>query len=182
MKSTVVFCGSSFGSSENFKTQAELLGKTLAQKQIQLIYGGAISGLMGAVANGALAEGGKVIGVLPNFLKNREIAHEQLTELIFVDTMHERKTIMNTLCDSIIVLPGGYGTMEEFFEMITWSTLGLHQKPIGILNVDGFYDELILFIQTMVDRGFVKELNKDLIQISDCIEDLFAKMDAFNKS
>lgn len=176
MKSTVVYCGASFGSDENFKIQAELVGRTLAKQNIQLIYGGAVTGLMGAVANGALEEKGQVIGVLPHFLKTREIAHERLTDLIFVETMHERKTKMNDLCDSIIVLPGGFGTLEEFFEMITWSTLGLHKKPIGILNVDGFYDELISFIKTMVNKGFVKEINQDLILISNSIDDLLDKM------
>lgn len=179
MKSTVVFCGASFGSSEIFKIQAELVGRTLAKKDIQLIYGGAVTGLMGAVANGALQEGGTVVGVLPYFLKTREIAHEGLTELVFVDTMHERKTKMNDLCDSIIVLPGGFGTLEEFFEMITWSTLGLHKKPIGILNVDGFYDELLLFINKMVQKGFVQQVYLELVLISDNIDELLDKMENY---
>jgi len=176
MKSTVVYCGSSFGSDENFKIQAELVGRTLAKQNIQVIYGGAITGLMGTVANGALAEDGQVIGVLPHFLKTREIAHNRLTELIFVETMHERKTKMNDLCDSILVLPGGFGTLEELFEMVTWSTLGLHKKPIGILNIGGFYDELISFVKTMVNKGFVKEVNQDVILVSDRIDDLLDKM------
>lgn len=176
MKSTVIYCGSGFGSEGNFRIQAELLGTTLAKQNIQIIYGGAITGLMGTVANAALAQGGQVIGVLPHFLQTKEIAHRQLTQLLLVDTMHERKTKMNDLCDSVIVLPGGFGTMEEFFEMITWSTLGLHKKPIGILNVDGFYDELISFIHTMVNKDFIKQVNLQLIIVSNDIDDLLTKM------
>ncbi|WP_294240666.1 TIGR00730 family Rossman fold protein [uncultured Chryseobacterium sp.] len=176
MKSITVFCGSSFGSDDIYKEQATLLGQTLARQDIQLVYGGADVGLMGAVADGALNAGGKVIGVLPHFLQSKEIAHKQLTELVLVETMHERKTKMNDLCDGVIVLPGGYGTLEEFFEMITWAQLGLHQKPIGILNIDGFYDDLIRMVQTMVDKGFLKQVNRDMLLISDRIEDLLEMM------
>ncbi|WP_294294257.1 TIGR00730 family Rossman fold protein [uncultured Chryseobacterium sp.] len=176
MKSITVFCGSSFGSDDIYKEQATLLGQTLARQDIQLVYGGADVGLMGAVADGALNSNGKVIGVLPHFLQSKEIAHKQLTELILVETMHERKTKMNDLCDGVIVLPGGYGTLEEFFEMITWAQLGLHQKPIGILNIDGFYDDLIRMVQTMVDKGFLKQVNRDMLLISDRIEDLLEMM------
>lgn len=176
MKSITVFCGSSLGSDDVYKEQAALLGETLAKQNIQLVYGGANVGLMGAVADGALSEGGKVIGILPHFLKSKEIAHNQLTELILVETMHERKTRMNNLCDGVIVLPGGYGTLEEFFEMITWAQLGLHQKPIGILNIGGFYDDLIKLVQTMVDQGFLKQINRDMLLISDTIDDLLEMM------
>lgn len=176
MKNITVFCGSSFGSDDIYKEQATLLGKTLAKQNIQLIYGGADVGLMGAVADGALNEGGKVTGVLPHFLQSKEIAHKNLTELIIVETMHERKTKMNDLCDGVIVLPGGYGTLEEFFEMITWAQLGLHTKPIGILNIDGFYDDLIKLVQTMVDKGFLKQINRDMLLISDSINELLDKM------
>ncbi|WP_345767368.1 MULTISPECIES: TIGR00730 family Rossman fold protein [Chryseobacterium] len=176
MKSITVFCGSSFGSDDIYKEQATLLGQTLARQDIRLVYGGADVGLMGAVADGALNSNGKVIGVLPHFLQSKEIAHKQLTELILVETMHERKTKMNDLCDGVIVLPGGYGTLEEFFEMITWAQLGLHQKPIGILNIDGFYDDLIRMVQTMVDKGFLKQVNRDMLLISDRIEDLLEMM------
>ncbi|RQO41511.1 TIGR00730 family Rossman fold protein [Chryseobacterium sp. KBW03] len=176
MKSITVFCGSSFGSHDIYKEQAFLLGQTLAKQDIQLVYGGSETGLMGTVANGALSENGKVIGVLPQFLQTKEIAHKNLTELIIVETMHERKTKMNELCDGVIVLPGGYGTLEELFEMITWAQLGLHKKPIGILNIDGFYDDLIKLIQTMVDKEFLKQVNKDMLLVSDTIEDLLEKM------
>ncbi|WP_228400744.1 LOG family protein [Chryseobacterium taeanense] len=176
MKSITIFCGSSFGSEDIYKKQATLLGQTLAKNHIQLVYGGADVGLMRAVADGALQAGGKVIGVLPYFLQSKEIAHKQLTELILVETMHERKTKMNELCDGVIVLPGGYGTLEEFFEMITWAQLGLHQKPIGILNIDGFYDDLIKLVQTMVSKGFLKQINRDMLLISDNIEELLEMM------
>lgn len=176
MKSITVFCGSSFGSDDIYKEQATLLGQTLAKQNIQLVYGGADVGLMGAVADGALNEGGKVTGVLPCFLQSKEIAHKQLTELILVETMHERKTKMNDLCDGVIVLPGGYGTLEEFFEMITWAQLGLHKKPIAILNIDGFYDDLIKLVQTMVDKGFLKQINRDMLLINDNIDKLLEMM------
>lgn len=176
MKSITVFCGSSFGSDEIYKKQATLLGQTLAKQDIQLVYGGAITGLMGAVADGALNSGGKVVGVLPHFLQSKEIAHKQLTELILVETMHERKTKMNELCDGVIVLPGGYGTLEEFFEMITWAQLGLHKKPIAVLNIDGFYDDLIKLVQTMVDKGFLKQINRDMLLINDNIDELLEMM------
>ncbi|MDQ0595367.1 uncharacterized protein (TIGR00730 family) [Chryseobacterium ginsenosidimutans] len=176
MKSITVFCGSSFGSDDIYKEQATLLGQTLAKQNIQLIYGGANVGLMGAVADGVLNEGGKVIGVLPHFLQSKEITHNNLTELILVETMHERKTKMSELCDGVIVLPGGYGTLEEFFEMITWAQLGLHKKPIAVLNIDGFYDDLIKLVQTMVDKGFLKQINRDMLLISDTIDELLEKM------
>ncbi|MCJ8153792.1 TIGR00730 family Rossman fold protein [Chryseobacterium sp. SSA4.19] len=176
MKNITVFCGSSFGSDDIYREQATLLGQTLAKQNIQLIYGGANVGLMGAVADGALSSGGKVTGVLPHFLQSKEIAHQQLTELVLVETMHERKTKMNDLCDGVIVLPGGYGTLEEFFEMITWAQLGLHKKPIAILNIDGFYDDLINLVKTMVDKGFLKQINRDMLLISDTIDELLEMM------
>lgn len=176
MKRVTVFCGSSFGTEEIYQSQAILLGKTLAKNQIELVYGGANVGLMGAVADGVLDNGGKAIGVLPNFLKSKEIAHENLTELILVETMHERKTKMNELCEGVIALPGGFGTLEEFFEMLTWAQLGLHKKPIAILNTAGFYDFLITFIQTMVDNGFLKEVNRDMVLVSDNVDELIEMM------
>lgn len=176
MKSVSVFCGSSSGKEDIFQSQAQLLGRTLAQQQIKIIYGGAQVGLMGAVANGALSCGGKVIGVIPQFLRSKEIAHTGLTELILVESMHERKAKMNDLSDGIITLPGGYGTLEEFFEMLTWAQLGLHKKPIGILNINNFYNPLIILIQAMVDNGFLKKENQEMLLISNDIEELIYKM------
>ncbi|WP_406844120.1 TIGR00730 family Rossman fold protein [Flavobacterium soyae] len=179
MKRITVFCGSSFGTEEIYKEQAELLGKILAKQNIALVYGGANVGLMGAVADGALSENGTVIGVLPNFLRSKEIAHLGLTELILVESMHERKTKMNDLCDGVIALPGGFGTLEELFEMLTWAQLGLHKKPIAILNINGFYDSLLELLQTMSKKGLLKEANQKMLLVSDDIEDLLNQMENY---
>ncbi|MCG2613866.1 TIGR00730 family Rossman fold protein [Terrimonas sp. NA20] len=176
MKRVTVFCGSSFGTDKVFEEQAYALGKNLALRNIGLVYGGASIGLMGAVANGVLDQKGEVIGVLPDFLRQKEIAHAGLTELIIVETMHERKTKMNDLCDGVITLPGGFGTMEEFFEMLTWAQLGLHGKPIGLLNTDGFYTELLSLINTMVKKGFLKKVNQDMLLADSNIDSLLEKM------
>lgn len=176
MKRITVFCASSFGTEKIYEEQAIALGKTLAEQNIELVYGGANVGLMGAVADGALHAGGKVIGVLPNFLRSKEIAHLGLTELILVESMHERKTKMNDLCDGVIALPGGFGTLEELFEMLTWAQLGLHKKPIAILNVNGFYDALITLLQTMTEKGLLKEVNREMLLVSDNIDDLLDQM------
>ncbi|OXA98806.1 LOG family protein [Flavobacterium pectinovorum] len=176
MKSITVFCGSSFGTEEIYKEQAVLLGQTLAKENIKLIYGGANVGLMGAVADGVLNAGGEAIGVLPDFLRSKEIAHLGLTELIFVESMHERKTKMNDLCEGVIALPGGFGTLEELFEMLTWAQLGLHKKPIAILNINGFYDSLIELTKTMVEKGLLKDVNQKMLLVSDNIDDLLNQM------
>ncbi|HWK99343.1 MAG TPA: TIGR00730 family Rossman fold protein [Parapedobacter sp.] len=176
MNNIVVFCGSSAGTDHIYEEQAFQLGRSLAEAGIGLVYGGAKVGLMGAVADGALQHGGKVTGVLPYFLRTKEIAHEGLTELFIVDTMHERKTKMNQLCDGIIALPGGFGTMEEFFEMLTWGQLGLHQKPMGLLNTEGFYDGLLALAQHMVNKGFLKTANQQMLLSSTAIPDLLHQM------
>nr|WP_315238940.1 TIGR00730 family Rossman fold protein [uncultured Flavobacterium sp.] len=179
MKRITVFCGSSFGTEEIYKEQAALLGETLAKQNIELVYGGANVGLMGAVADAVLNNGGKAIRVLPNFLRSKEIAHLGLTELILVESMHERKTKMNDLCDGVIALPGGFGTLEELFEMITWAQLGLHKKPIAILNINGFYDYLIQLTEVMVSKGLLKEVNQQMLLVSDDIDDLLNKMNNY---
>lgn len=179
MKRITVFCGSSSGSDGKYVRQASLLGQILAKQNIELVYGGAKVGLMGAVADGVLSGGGRVTGIMPVFLKSVEIAHERLTELIWVESMHDRKTMMNDLCDGVIALPGGFGTLEEFFEMLTWAQLGLHRKPIAILNIDGFYDPLRELIQTMVDKGFLKEANQKIVLVSDNIDDLLSQMNTY---
>jgi uncharacterized protein (TIGR00730 family) len=176
MKSVAIFCGSSSGSDDIYYSEAAMLGKILAQQKIQIVYGGAKVGLMGAVADGALKEGGLVIGVLPNFLKSKEIAHTGLTDLILVESMHERKLKMHELSDGIIALPGGFGTLEELFEMLTWSQLGLHKKPIGLLNVNGFYDALMQMLLTMVSQGFLKEINYNMLLVNPTIHDLIKRM------
>jgi uncharacterized protein (TIGR00730 family) len=157
MKRLAVFCGSSLGASDAYKAGAIQLGKELAKRNITLVYGGSSIGLMGAVADTVLNEGGLVIGVIPRLLEEREIAHNQLTELHTVETMHERKAKMAELADGFIVLPGGSGTLEEFFEMFTWSQIGLHQKPCGLLNIHHYYDPLISLFDHMVKEGFLQE-------------------------
>ena len=179
MKNIAVFCGSSFGKNDIYTESAALLGTAIAKRNMALIYGGAKVGLMGVIANAALDAGGRVIGVLPRFLQTKEIAHTELTELILVDTMHERKARIGELCDGVIALPGGYGTMEEFFELLTWGQLGLHQKPVAILNVHGFYDGLITLIDNMVTQGFLKQFNRDMLLVDDNIEKLLTKMEKY---
>lgn len=176
MKRITVFCGSSAGSDGTLMEQATMLGQTLAKQKIELVYGGSNVGLMRAVADGALGAGGIVIGVLPDFLRAKEVAHLGLTELLIVESMHERKMKMNELCDGVIALPGGFGTLEELFEMLTWAQLGLHKKPIAILNTNGFYDALIMLLNNMVDNGFLKSVNKEMLLVSADIEDLLHKM------
>ncbi|MEH6618052.1 TIGR00730 family Rossman fold protein [Maribacter arcticus] len=180
MKSIVVFCGSSEGANAVYASNAYELGETFAKKNIQLVYGGAKIGIMGKVAEGALTNGGKVIGVIPDFLTLKEVFHEGLTELIVTQNMQERKLKMHDLSDGIIMLPGGFGTLEEFFEMLTWSQLGLHQYPIGILNTNSFYDPLINMMQKMVAEGFVKNDHLNTIQVDTNIEILLEKMEQYH--
>ncbi|MBW4082496.1 TIGR00730 family Rossman fold protein [Paenibacillus sp. S150] len=163
MKSIAVFCGSRDGASPVYRESAHALGVTLAERGITLIYGGATVGLMGEVADAALAAGGKVIGVIPHFLKSREIEHKLLTELIVVDSMHERKLKMSELAEGFIALPGGPGTMEEYFEIFTWAQLGLHQKPCGILNVHHYYDPLITLFDQMAKDQFMLEKHRSMV-------------------
>ena len=155
------------------------LGKTLAANETTLVYGAAKIGIMGKVAQGALDNNGKVIGVIPEFLKLKEVVHLGLTELIVNNTMHERKMKMQEISDGFITLPGGFGTFEELFEIITWAQLGLHQKPIGLLNVNGFYDDLIAMLNTMVSKGFLKRDNLDLLLVDTTVTGLLTKMDSF---
>jgi uncharacterized protein (TIGR00730 family) len=179
MKRIAVFCGSSPGFSDFYLELAYDLGKKLAAHNIELIYGGAQVGLMGAVANGALENSGRAIGVIPEFLQTKEITHHGLTELIVTQSMHERKAKMNDLIDGVIAIPGGFGTLDEVFEMLTWAQLGLHKKPIGVLNHNHFYDSLLLQTQKMVDEGFLSQANHDMILVSDNFEDLFEKMKSY---
>ncbi len=176
MKSIVVFCGSAQGNNSIYKDAARVLGATLAQAGIKLVYGGAKVGLMGTVADAAIEAGGEVIGVIPEFLRTKEVAHEALTELIVVDNMHERKLKMHELSDGIIALPGGWGTMEELFEMLTWAQLGLHNKPVGLLNINGYYNALAALCDTMVSEGFLPADVRGMLLSSDDANELLAKM------
>ncbi|WP_054027536.1 TIGR00730 family Rossman fold protein [Bacillus sp. FJAT-28004] len=165
MKRIAVFCGSSYGSSEVYKQGAIKLGEELARRGITLVYGGASVGIMGTVADTVLKAGGQVIGVIPKLLEEREISHKNLTELITVETMHERKSKMVELADGFIALPGGPGTLEEFFEVFTWSQIGLHQKPCGILNVNHYYDLLISFFDHMNEQQFLQDQYHQMILV-----------------
>lgn len=179
MKGVVVFCGSSMGTDPKITKDAYSLGVKLAKQQIDLIYGGAKIGIMGQVAQGALDYKGKVIGVIPEFLMRKEVYHDGLSELIITQNMHDRKLKMHELSDGILMLPGGFGTLEEFFEMLTWSQLGLHPYPIAILNTNGFYDELIQMMKKMVGKGFVKPENLHAILVDENIDMLLRKMGTF---
>lgn len=182
LKSIAVFCGSSEGNDPKIIDQAQELGQYLAAGQKTLVYGGSKIGIMGHVAKAVLDNQGKVIGVIPEFLKLKEVVHLGLTQLITTDNMHQRKLKMHDLSDGFIALPGGFGTLEELFEIITWSQLGLHQKPIGLLNCNGFYDDLISMLETMVANGFLKMAAMELLIVDASIEGLIAKMEAFKPS
>lgn len=179
INSIAVFCASSKGNNPIYMEQAYDLGKQIAHRRKSVVYGGAHVGLMGAVASGALENGGKVYGVLPNFLKQKELECEGLTEMYVVETMHERKAKMNELSDAIIALPGGFGTMEELFEMMTWGQLALHHKPIGLFNINGFYDSMLIFVNKMIENGFVKDEYRQLYVVDSNIESLLDKLEAF---
>jgi len=162
-KRICVFCGSSVGARPAYTAAARELGRTLAEKGVGIVFGGGKVGLMGVLADAALVSGGEVIGVIPEALVAREIGHSGLTKLHVVRCMHERKTLMADLAEAFIALPGGYGTFEEFFEAVTWTQLGIHNKPCGLLNVDGYYDALLAQLQRAVADGFILEKNRGLI-------------------
>lgn len=163
MKSVCVFCGSSSGANGVYLETARELGRIMAGQGVRLVYGGADVGLMGVVADAALEAGGEVVGVIPDFLQRKELAHKGLTELVTVDSMHERKAKMADLSDGFIALPGGMGTLEEFCEVVTWAQLGLHKKPCGLLNAAGYYAPLMEFFERMTTERFVKEAHKNLV-------------------
>ncbi len=179
LKSICVFCGSSEGNDMQIIQAAESLGKTFAERNITLVYGAAKIGVMGAVAKATLDNKGKVIGIIPEFLKIKEVVHLGLSELITTQNMHERKMLMHDKSDGFIALPGGLGTLEELFEILTWLQLGLHTKPIGLLNVNHFYDDLISLLETMVKKGLLKIDNLDLLLVDDSIDSLLLKMENF---
>ncbi len=157
MKKICIYCGSSLGKSPNYREHAKQLATSLAQRKITLVYGGASIGLMGDIADTVLEHGGEVIGVIPQSLVERELAHKALSQLIIVDSMHARKAKMAELSDAFIAMPGGLGTLEELFEILTWQQLDLHHKPCGLLNIDNYYAQLIVFLKHIVDQGFAKQ-------------------------
>ncbi len=179
LKNICVFCGSSEGNDITIIEAASQLGKTLAEKEITLVYGAAKIGIMGAVAKATLEHSGKVIGIIPEFLKLKEVVHLGLTEIIITQNMHDRKMIMQEKSDGFITLPGGMGTFEELFETLTWLQLGLHSKPIGLLNVNGFYDDLISMLEKMVTKGFLSLDNFNLLLVDSNITVLLEKMHNF---
>lgn len=181
MRSIVVYCGSNFGKSPVYAEQAYALGKELAARKINVIYGGGNMGLMGRVADGSLENSGTVTGIIPNFLAKLEVAQKTLTELHFVETMHERKAKMVSLSDGVIALPGGYGTFDELFEILTWAQLKIFDGPVGVLNVNGYYDLLILQLDKMVEEGFLHIDYRQLLIVADNAVELLSNMEAFVK-
>jgi uncharacterized protein (TIGR00730 family) len=169
-----VFCGSSPGTDEAFTRAARRFGTAVAERGIELVYGGASVGLMGVVADAALAAGGRATGVITESLAGHEIAHDALSDLHVVRTMHERKALMAELSDAFVMLPGGFGTYEEFMESVTWAQLGIHDKPCGVLNVDGFFDQLLAFLAHAVSEGFIKARQIDALVIADDVDQLLA--------
>ena len=179
MKSVAVYCGASAGFNETYRQQAALMGQAIARRGITMIYGGGRVGLMGAVADSVMSHGGQVIGVIPDFLADKELAHAGLTELHVVKSMHERKLKMADLAEGFIAMPGGFGTLEELFEVLTWGQLGLHRKPSGVFNVLGFYDHQLHFLDKMVTEGFLRPENRAQLQQDDTPDGLLDKMLAY---
>jgi uncharacterized protein (TIGR00730 family) len=163
MKKICVYCGANFNGDTLLTTAIDQLAEIMVSQGITLIYGGGKVGVMGLIADAVLTKGGKAEGVIPQFLVDKEVAHDNLTKLHIVENMHERKQLMSDLCDGYITLPGGLGTMEEFFEVLTWLQLGLHNKPVAILNVNGYYDFLLKQLDVMVEQRFLKPVNRDLV-------------------
>lgn len=166
MTRVCLFAGSKLGMRPEYRAAAEALGHTLAERRIGLVYGGARVGLMGAVADAMLARGGSVVGVIPEALVAREVAHTALDDLRIVPTMHTRKALMADMADAFVALPGGWGTLDELFEILTWAQLGLHRKPVGLLNVRGYFDPLLLLLEHTMDEGFVSREARQLLTVA----------------
>jgi len=163
IKSLCVYCGSNYNGDPKLKLAVEQLAKEMSAQQIRLVFGGGSVGVMGLIADAVLAEGGKVTGVIPQFLMDKEVGHKGLTEMIVTENMHQRKQRMADISDGFLILPGGFGTLEEFFEVLTWLQLGLHKKPIGVLNIGGFYNPLFAQMDVMVEQRFLKPINRNLV-------------------
>jgi len=166
LRRVAVFCGSAFGTNPAFRAEASALGAAIGRAGLGLVYGGASRGLMGVLADAALAEGAEVIGVLPEALNGRELAHTRLTSLEVVLTMHERKARIHELSDAILVLPGGYGTLDELMEAVTWAQIGMHAKPIILINTANYWDGLLAFLDTAVANGFIEARNRELMRVA----------------
>jgi len=180
LKRICVFCGSSPGSNSKYAKSARKLGETLTASEITLIYGGSNIGLMGEIANSMIRRKGEVIGIIPQVLVEKEVAFNHLQDLRIVSSMHERKALMAELADGFISMPGGFGTLEETIEMLTWTQLGIHEKPIGLLNVEGYFDRLCEFIDHMVSEGFLVQGFRDMILMDDKPDGLLDKMIQFS--
>ena len=176
LKRLCVFCGSSSGTDPVYHRVATEFGTLLANQGIEIIYGGGSVGLMGAVADAALQANGRVIGVIPHFLATRELLHDGVTEIHRTRDMHERKAMMSERADAFVALPGGLGTFEELFEVLTWSQLGLHQKPIGLLNIAGYFDPLVAMVNRAVADGFCKSIHRQLFVVDDLPDTLLARL------
>ncbi|MBT5670298.1 MAG: TIGR00730 family Rossman fold protein [Betaproteobacteria bacterium] len=176
-----VYCGSKIGLSDAYPVMARELAMTLVDERVELVFGGGKVGLMGVLADTVLAHGGKVTGVIPSGLDIDEVVHKDLTELVKVPGMHQRKAMMLDLADAFIAMPGGIGTMDEIFEAWTWGQLGIHTKPVGLLNVEGYFDSLIEYLSTMVRQGFLSQKHHDRLYISESPSDLLEKMRLSNK-
>ena len=179
MKRICVYCGSNPGRLPDYRESARQLGHELAARGLGLVYGGASVGMMGAVADAVLEQGGNAIGVIPRSLATREVAHSRLDELIVVDSMHARKAQMAELSDGFIALPGGWGTIEEIFEMLTWAQLGFHEKPCGLLNIASYYDHLFAFLEEAVRQQFVKEEYRPMIMMDEAPDLLLDRFSAY---
>ncbi len=176
MKRIAVYCGSATPADPVYMQCARDVGTQLAQAGIGVVYGGGRLGLMGAVADAALAAGGEVIGVIPTALVATEVAHRGLTELHVVDTMHQRKAAFTDLSDGFLTIPGGTGTMDELWEAMSWAQLGYHAKPVGLLNAAGYYDGLIAFVEKMAEVGFMRPMHRDILLVGDDLSDLLRRM------
>lgn len=179
MKRICVYCGSSPGRQPRYQQAAAEFGRRLAARGLGLVYGGASIGVMGAVADAVLAAGGEVIGVIPEALAVKEVAHGGLTELRVVNSMHERKALMAELSDGFVALPGGWGTLEEVFEILTWAQLGFHDKPCGLLNVRGYYDHLFSFLEHQIEEQFVKPLYREMLILETDAEELLRRFEHY---
>jgi uncharacterized protein (TIGR00730 family) len=177
IRNVAVYCASANGVDPAYRRAAEQLGRELAQRNIGIIYGGANVGLMQAVAESSLALGGRVVGVIPEVLVDLEVAHAGITELHITSTMHTRKEMMADLADAFLVLPGGYGTLEELFEVLTWHALKIHQKPVVLININGFYDKLLEFLDHCVAHGVLKERNRNIPIVVRSIEEVFTQLE-----
>jgi uncharacterized protein (TIGR00730 family) len=179
MKRICVFCGSNHGARQAYREAAQALGNEMARRGIGLVYGGGRVGLMGVIADAVLAAGGQVIGVIPDNLLAKELDHRGLSELRIVGTMHERKALMGDLADGFIAMPGGFGTYDEFCEVLTWAQLGLHKKPCAMLNVDGYYDAMIAMFDHATQEGFIRPDHRGMLIISADVNELLDRMEEY---